>query len=164
MRNLRFMMVFLALFGIFFLGFPSLFLADEPGTDTESSTQVKKEVKEALQAIKGYSVEKRDDAVKKTRMVMQDLDVRIQDLEDKIQDHWARMDEAARRNARATLQALREKRSELAEWSGGVKYSSAKAWDHVKQGFLDSYTSLRDAFDKAEDEFHADEAGRVSNK
>ena len=95
MRNLRFMMVFLALFGIFFLGFPSLFLADEPGTDTESSTQVKKEVKEALQAIKGYSVEKRDDAVKKTRMVMQDLDVRIQDLEDKIQDHWARMDEAA---------------------------------------------------------------------
>ena len=48
---------------------------------------------------------------------------------------------------------LRKKRNELSEWYGGLKHSSANAWDHVKDGFAEGYESLEDAFDKADKEF-----------
>jgi hypothetical protein len=38
---------------------------------------------------------------------------------------------------------------------GGMKHSSAKAWEQVKKGFLDSYESLSKAFDKAVKSFEA---------
>jgi hypothetical protein len=34
-----------------------------------------------------------------------------------------------------------------------MRHSSANAWEHVKQGFLDSYEALSDAYNKAMKEF-----------
>jgi hypothetical protein len=63
------------------------------------------------------------------------------------------MDQAARTKAQQTLTALRKHRTDVAEWYGGLKHSSNKAWEDVKAGFLKSYHELRDAFDKAAKEF-----------
>ena len=63
------------------------------------------------------------------------------------------MGQAAREEALSTLKALRKKRNDLAEWYGGMQHSSAKAWDHVKEGFLDSYKALSEAYGKAVKEF-----------
>jgi len=70
------------------------------------------------------------------------------------------MDQASREKAKKTLQALRKKRNELSEWYGGLKHSSADAWDHVKKGFVDGYEALAGAFDKAENEFGSDDSGK----
>jgi len=51
------------------------------------------------------------------------------------------------------LKSLRKKRNELAEWYGGMQHSSAKAWEHVKRGFLKSYEALSKAYEKAVKEF-----------
>lgn len=51
------------------------------------------------------------------------------------------------------MKALRKQRNDLAEWSGRMRESSAEAWDHVKQGFVESYRALADAFAKAENKF-----------
>ena len=55
--------------------------------------------------------------------------------------------------ARATLDALRRQRNELAEWYGGLKHSSAESWEQVKAGFVKSYEVLRESFAKARKEF-----------
>src|SRR6266568_2452965 len=61
----------------------------------------------------------------------------------------AQRDEAARRKARATLNALRRERNEVAEWYGGLKHGSAESWERVKAGFVKSYQALKESFAKA---------------
>jgi hypothetical protein len=77
-------------------------------------------------------------------------------LQERIDDNWQNMSEAAREDARATLKALRQQRLLVAEWYGGLKNSSTEAWDHMKKGFSDAYQSLRGSWQKAEKEFEKD--------
>jgi phage-related minor tail protein len=114
---------------------------------------VKKETAEALEAIKNYSAEQRDETVKKVKQVMNELDREMERLEEKIDKKWDEMDEAARKNARETQKALRKQRNELAEWYGGIQHSSANAWDEVKRGFIKSYNTLEESFSEAAKKF-----------
>jgi hypothetical protein len=54
----------------------------------------------------------------------------------------------------------RKERNELSEWYGGLKHSSASAWNHVKKGFVEGYESFSKAFDNAESEFNPEESGK----
>ena len=65
------------------------------------------------------------------------------------------MSQAFKEKAIETMKALRKKRNALSEWYGGLKHSSAKAWDQVKNGFLMGYESLTASFDKAQKEFES---------
>ena len=58
-----------------------------------------------------------------------------------------------REEARQGLRELRRQRIELAEWYGGLRNSSAKAWGSVKQGFAEAYTALQDAWREAADAY-----------
>jgi hypothetical protein len=135
------------------------FATETKSADKTTSKDVKQETMEAVQAIKSYSIEQRDRAVKEANQVMKDLDARIDRAQADIQKKWDQMDQAAREKANDTLKALRAQRNELSEWYGGLKHSSASAWDHVKDGFAEGYESLTTAFDKAEKEFESDTAG-----
>lgn len=122
-------------------------------SDRTSPEQVQKEVGEAVQAIKAYSADRRDEALAKARSEVQRLDAYIERLEDRVDARWNQMDQAARARLRTTLKMLRKQRADLAEWSGRLRESSAGAWEHVKEGFVTSYRALADSFAKAEDEF-----------
>ena len=127
--------------------------------DTTSGAKVRQELKETAQAVEGYTVEQRDQAVTSIKKSLNDLDENIRDMENKLDRDWDRMDEAARRKSQETLRELRKQRTALAEWYGGLKHSSANAWGQVKKGFLESYNSLSEAFGKAQEEFQTDGAG-----
>ena len=107
----------------------------------------------AAEAIKNYSVDQRDEAVKRAKEILDDLDARIARLDSRLNDRWERMDQTARKKMSAALAALRKQRNDAAEWYGGLKHSSANAWEDVKKGFLRSYHNLRDSFDKARQEY-----------
>ena len=92
-------------------------------------------MQDVLQALQGYAADQRDEAVRKTKTALDNLDSRIDALETSIDSNWDRMDKAAREKARANLKALRKQRTELAEWYGSLKSSSADAWEHAKKGF-----------------------------
>jgi TolA-binding protein len=124
--------------------------------DKTTSKDVKKETKEALQAIKTYSFEQRDKAVKDVKAVLNDLDGRIDRMQGRIEQKWDEMDQASRTQLRNTMTTLRAKRNQLSEWYGGLQHSSANAWDHVKAGFVEGYDSVARAFEKAENEFNSD--------
>jgi len=95
----------------------------------------------------------RDDAIKQAKAGLDDVDARIRRMERKLDNEWERMDQAARKNARATLNALRRERNDAAEWYGGLKHSSAESWEQVKAGFVKSYDVLKESFAKARKQF-----------
>ena len=141
---------------ISFIGFfpvPAL-SADRP-PEKGAKKEIGQEVQETVDAIKNYSTEQRDAAVKKGKAVLEDLDVRIERLKSQIHQNWDQMDASARKKASASLEAIKKQRSEIAEWYGSLKLkeSSASAWEDAKKGFVKSYQALHDSFDKAVEKF-----------
>ena len=121
--------------------------------DDVAKKDMSKKVEAAAEAIKNYTVAHKDDAIKNAKATLDDLDARIKQMEDRLDKEWNHMDKAARDTARASIRKLREQRTELADWYGQLKQSSAAAWEQVKQGFVDSYESLRASVAKAQKEF-----------
>ena len=136
-----------------FFAMATISFAAQTSTDQTTTKEVKQKVAEAAEAIKSYSVAQRDEALQKAKAVLDDLDARIDRLQSQLNEKWEQMDQIARQKATASLTALRKQRNEIAEWYGGLKHSSSKAWEDVKAGFLKSYQALREAFDKAQSEF-----------
>lgn len=134
---------------------PPAFSATESGET--SAGDIKRETVELLQALKNYGAEQRDEALAKSRAALDNVDRRIETLESKMLDNWDEMDKTAREQARASLQALREQRTRVAEWYGSMKSSSAGAWGHIKQGFSKAYQALHEAWEKSEQEFRSGE-------
>lgn len=132
---------------------PLLAFAAEPPAGKTTAKEVSKKIDETGKAIRDYTVAQRDEATRSAKAALDDLDRLIGQMERRLDRDWERLDEAARKNARATLSALRRQRNELAEWYGGLKHSSAEAWEQVKAGFVKSYEALRESFAKARKQF-----------
>lgn len=125
----------------------------ETNGDKTTLQDVKEETRDLVETLKGYSAERRDEAMQKSREALATLDRRIDDLETRIDRDWERMDQAARDKARTTLRELRKQRAEVAERFGRWKESSANAWEQMKKGFANAYQDLQKAREKAEKEF-----------
>ena len=136
-----------------FFAMASISFAAQTSADQTTTQEVKEKVAAAAEAIKNYSVAQRDEALKKAKTVLDDLDARIDRMQSRLNEKWDQMDQVAREKAMDTLTTLRKQRNQIAEWYGGLKHSSSKAWEDVKEGFLKSYRAMREAFDKAQSEF-----------
>ena len=153
MKPQRVKLSVLVFLSIAFLAIPAFSLAGQTAEEGTPTEEVKQEIKEAFEAVKNYTADQRDEAVKKIKVTLEKIDGQIEVMEDHIGKKWDRMDQAARQKAKTTIASLRKQRNELAEWYGGLKYSSAEAWGQVRNGFLKSYEALSKAFGKAEKEF-----------
>jgi hypothetical protein len=142
----------LSLITVALLGLAPPSHASQHEKDKTTAKAVRHEVADAAEAIKQYGADKRDEAAKKAQAALDVLDARIEAMEARIDRNWDKMDKAAREQARSRLKALREQRVEVAEWYGGLKNSTAEAWDQMKAGFSGAYTSLRRTWEKAETE------------
>lgn len=128
---------------------PSLGVAEQDDNDRTTAKEAKQGAGDAV----NHSTDKRDEAAEKAKAALDALDARIDALEARIDKNWEKMSKTARDEANATLKALRKQRVRVAEWYGGMKNSSAEAWEHMKQGFSDAYKSLQIAWEKAEKAF-----------
>ena len=124
--------------------------------DKTTAKEVGQEVADAAEAIRNYTADKREEAARKAKAALDALDARIEAMEAQIDKNWEKMDKAARERARNTLNELRKQRVQVAEWYGGLKNSTANAWEHMKKGFSDAYKSLRQSWEKAEREYAQD--------
>jgi hypothetical protein len=124
----------------------------EKSTDTTSIEAVKRETRDLLQTLDAYTADRKDEAIRKTKTALDNLDERIEALEDRVDESWDKMDKAARENARESLKALREQRNRVAEWYGSLKSSTIDSWEHMKKGFSKAYKALDDAWEKSEKE------------
>lgn len=122
-------------------------------SDSTSVKDVQRETKDLIQALKNYTASQKEEAIKKTKTALNNLDQRIDALEARVDKNWDKMNKATREKARASLRAMRRQRTEVAEWYGSLKSSSTDAWDQMKKGFTDAYATLNEAWNKAEKEF-----------
>lgn len=126
---------------------------DPSAHEAPKKSAISQDIGDTADAIKNYSAAQKEEAEKKAKATLEDVDARIGELENRVSKNWSSMSQAARDHAHATLQALRKKRNEVAEWYGAVKHSSAEAWDEVKRGFSKSYRDLAESVSKARREF-----------
>ena len=126
-------------------------------SDATSREKMNQEVSEAVEAIKSYSIEQKDAALKDAREMMDKLDARMEELEDSMQDNWAELSESARAKTNESLRALRKQRNELSEWYGSLAQSSEEAWEDVKDGFSQAYAVVRENWQDAKEEFETKE-------
>ena len=133
-----------------------------PATDSSAKpspqgAQARWEVDEAVDAIRGYSAELREQAVANAKRAAEDLDSQMARLQEQTDLRWDRMNQAARKRSQETMADLRQRRNALAEWYGGMRHSSSAAWGEVRTGFVTSYHELADALRKARTELGKDE-------
>jgi len=140
----------IALIGI--LGITPLCYAQKSSDET-SIEEVKQETQELLQTLGAYTVDQRDEAIRKSKKALDAIDKRLDRLEARVDKDWDKMDKTARKKARDSLKALRKQRNKVAEWYGSLKNSTGNAWGHMKKGFLDAYEALNSAWEKSENEF-----------
>jgi len=122
---------------------------------TASADQIRQQTADLLHSLQSYGAGQRDEALSKSKAALANLDQRIQALEADLFAHWDEMDQAAREQAHASLQALREQRTRVAEWYGSMQSSSADAWGHIREGFSQAYQALNEAWEKSEQEFRS---------
>src|SRR5258705_11495708 len=97
-----------------------LSFAAEPSGNKSTAKDIAKKTDETGEAIKNYTVTQRDEAIRNAKAALDDADRRIDRMERKLDSEWERMDQATRKRARATLDALPPARNEAAEWYGGL--------------------------------------------
>lgn len=117
--------------------------------DARREQQMRKEVNEAVDAIRGYTVERREQAMTSARAGLRELDREMRELQARSAVQGRRMSEAARANMERTMDELRERRTQLAEWTGSLRHGGADAWEEVREGFVRSYHEFESAMQRA---------------
>lgn len=144
---------------LMFIGILSVSLQGYAQTENSTTAlqEIKQETQELLQSIGAYTVDQKDAAVKKAKEGLNNLDRRLDALEAKIDKDWEQMDLAARKKARASLNALRQQRNKAAEWYGSLQTGTENAWEQMKQGFADAYQDFNAAWEKSDTEYGPDQ-------
>jgi len=126
---------------------------EEAAVDATQLDSVQQEWSEAVESLQGYSVSQREAAVEKAGAALDEMDERIEVLQQRTVDEWESLSAETREARMAALQELVKQREAMAEWYGGMKHSSAQAWAEVREGFVESYDILQDAWADAAEEF-----------
>ena len=124
--------------------------------DAVTAQDVEQDTRELISTLRQYTANQRDEAVAVASEALERLDGKIGELEARIDNNWESMSQQARQDARASLDRLREQRSELAGWYDRFRNSSAGAWDEMKKGFSDAYQVMSDSWVNARREFEDD--------
>ncbi|MBW1776823.1 MAG: hypothetical protein JRJ54_04420 [Deltaproteobacteria bacterium] len=81
----------LACAAIGFLVFGGPAFAGSSDSKESAGSQVKKEFSETLTAIKGFAAEQREEAVKKAKIALEEMDAAMERLEKRIDQNWEKM-------------------------------------------------------------------------
>jgi hypothetical protein len=127
----------------------SLFLAHAPALAQTSTTGgTKKPADSSADTIKGYTAEKKNEAVAHGKKLMSDLDVKIKSLESQISRDTSAAGADAKRQMNE-LKDLKEARAQTAKKLDEMGKASSQSWNDAKQAFADSYKDLSKAYDDA---------------
>ncbi|RXJ83326.1 hypothetical protein [Arcobacter sp. CECT 8985] len=134
------------------LGFTTFAYA-QPENSNISVKEVKNDTKELFKSIGNYTVDKKDQALKRVKNSLDKLDENLDSLESKVDNQWDKMSKTVQKKTRQNLRSLRKQRNQVAQWYGSMKSSTADAWESTKKGFSKAYGKLEETWEKAEKQF-----------
>lgn len=115
-----------------------------PAPHKTTREDVRKEVREAIDVIKSYSADKRDEAIDKAKTALDDFD--------------ARMEKAEQRSREKKEQAsakLKEKRAQVAKRYEELKNATKENWEKTKSRFLKEYQEMEEEYEEKVSPFMA---------
>jgi hypothetical protein len=102
-------------------------------------------------AIKNYSVEKKNEAATHGKKLVSDFDVKIKELETQVSKDASAAAADAKRQGKELkeLADLKAAQAQAAKKADEMGKASAESWNGAKQAFADSYKDLQKAYDAA---------------
>jgi hypothetical protein len=131
--------------GIFAIALSAFLTHAAPAVGQTSTKDATQKAGESTDAIKGYTVDKKNEAAAHAKKLVSDLDVKIKDLDAQV----SRDTSAAKADGQRQLKDLKATRDKTAKMADDLGRASAASWDSVKTGFADSYKDLQKAYDDA---------------
>jgi len=135
------------------LHFAAISAASQHDETKPSAAEVKQEVAKTYESLQKYTLEQKDEAIAAADRKLEALDAKIDQMQGQLDSRWQNMSKATRQKTRDMMNKLNKEREKVAEWYGGMRHSSADAWEEVKKGFADSYDQLQQAFAEARKDF-----------
>ena len=120
-----------------------------PAPAQTTSKDVSQKASETGEAIKDYTVEKKNEAVAQAKKLTADLDAKIKELEAEASKQTGE----AKAKAQAQIKDLKAKRATASRKASDLGRATKASWDHAKEGFVDAYRDLATAYEKAATEF-----------
>ena len=126
-----------------------LAIAAPPAGAQTTSKDVSQKASETGQAIKDYTVEKKDEAVAHAKKITADLEAKIKELEAQA----AKQTGEIKARSQAEIKDLKAKRAKASQKVTELSRATKASWEKAKEGFADAYRDLASAYDKAAAEF-----------
>jgi len=121
----------------------------QPATgNPDSGKTVRQKAAETVDAIKSYSVEKKDEAVKKAKEALDDFDAREDRLEQRIKEKKSEWSAKIAKKKEEELAELKKMREEVVARYEKLKAASKQTWETTKHAFIRSYYRLIHKLDK----------------
>jgi glutamate-1-semialdehyde aminotransferase len=120
-----------------------------PAAAQTTSQDVKQKASETGQAIRDYTVEKKDEAVAHAKKATADLEAKIKELEAQAAQQTGEL----KARSQAQIKDLRAKRTKASQKATELGRATKASWERAKEGFADAYRDLASAYDKAAAEF-----------
>jgi len=114
-----------------------------------TSKDVSQKASETGQAIKDYTVEKKDEAVAHAKKITADLEAKIKELEAQASKQTGEI----KAQSQAQIKELKAKRTKASQKVTELSRATKASWEKAKEGFADAYRDLASAYDKAAAEF-----------
>ena len=128
---------------------PIVLLAAAPLSAQTTSKDVGQKASETGEAIRDYTVEKKNEAVAQAKKLTADLDAKIKELEAQASKQTGE----AKAKAEAQLRDLKAKRAAASRKASDLGKATKASWERAKEGFADAYRDLATAYEKAAAEF-----------
>jgi len=123
----------------------------QPTTDTSvSTTELKKEVKDAAVATKNYLAGSKDEFIATMNQKLAECDARIAELAAKSEGYK----DDAKVRADQALASLKDQRGKLNEKLEAFKQASANTWQDMKAGLATAMDELEKAYENAKAKFN----------
>jgi len=126
-----------------------LAVASVPTRAQTSAKDVGQKAIETGEAIRDYTVDKKNEAVAHAKRITADLDARIKALEAQASKQTGE----AKAKSQALIKDLKAKRTQASKKAGELGKATAASWDQAKEGFVAAYHDLASAYEKAAAEF-----------
>ena len=116
-----------------------------PAPAQTPSRDVSQKASETIEAIRSYTVEKKDEALAYAKKVSADVDARIKELEAQA----ARQTGEARARSQALMRDLKAKRAEAGKKASELSRATKASWDKAKDAFAEAYREVVAAYERA---------------
>lgn len=115
-----------------------------PTVGQTTTQDVTKKAGETWEAMKDYTVERKNDAIAYGKKLLTDFDGKYKELEKKASSATG----DAKAKSEQQLKALKSKRAQAAKKLDELGKASGQSWDKVKREVADAYRDLQQEYDK----------------